>query len=283
MNLAERELDRLIRLGWHLPKTDEHGVRNMTQLESNEISFPEEAYANFDDESKSRDPWEVHRAEAISSLIRDSGLNYIWEIGAGDGSVSDILEGSGIEVICVEPIYNGARILANKGNISFCSTIHELKLPRDSIQAIGMFDVLEHISDPEETLAEIHRVLVPGGLFICTVPAYNFLFSDFDIAIGHYRRYTKTSLRKLFPSEKFSEQSSRYLFAILVLPALLLRTLPYKLGRRKNYVSIKEDKGNQIEILKKFSYLLTIWFQIEKKLKIPAGLSILGVWSKEGN
>jgi predicted SAM-dependent methyltransferase len=52
------------------------------------------------------------------------------------------------------------------------------------LATIGAFDVLEHLEKPELLLDEIYRVLMPGGTFVCSVPAYQWLFSDFDIFDG---------------------------------------------------------------------------------------------------
>jgi len=61
-------------------------------------------------------------------------------------------------------------------------------------------DVIEHIADP---LAELHRasgLLAVGGYVVVVVPAFQILYSPFDRAIGHYRRYNKAMLREHLPS-----------------------------------------------------------------------------------
>ena len=279
--LAIDEIFRLKKLGWDSGYVDDLGVWHKKGDSSIEISFPEEAYLALTSAQIKRDPWEHHRGIEIEKCIKENGHSLIWEIGAGDGSVSDHLRSNGIEVICVEPIYGGARLLAEKGAISYCLTLGELEFPDNSISAIGMFDVLEHIDDASATISEIHRVLAPGGLFVCTVPAYNFLFSDFDVAIGHFRRYSKHSLQSLMRTKNFTEISTHFLFAILVPPAFLLRALPYRLGRRNSYTQEKKIKGLETKILSKISKFVGLWFKLESVLRIPVGLSILSAWSKD--
>jgi len=62
-------------------------------------------------------------------------------------------------------------------------------------------DVVEHIDDDAEALRWIATLLRPGGVLILTVPAYQWLFSDHDRALGHYRRYTRARLVGVLPAD----------------------------------------------------------------------------------
>jgi SAM-dependent methyltransferase len=55
-------------------------------------------------------------------------------------------------------------------------------------------EILEHVEHPDRALAEIRRVLRPGGLLILTVPADPKLWSDRDERLGHHRRYRAEEL-----------------------------------------------------------------------------------------
>lgn len=59
-----------------------------------------------------------------------------------------------------------------------------------SFDVVALFDVIEHIPDERRTLAEVRRVLKPGGTAFLSVPAYQFLFSQNDRVVHHQRRYT---------------------------------------------------------------------------------------------
>ena len=61
---------------------------------------------------------------------------------------------------------------------------------------IGLFDVLEHLPDDRQILADLHRMLVPGGHLLVTVPAHRALWSYFDEAAHHCRRYAAPDLRR---------------------------------------------------------------------------------------
>jgi SAM-dependent methyltransferase len=60
-------------------------------------------------------------------------------------------------------------------------------------------DVLEHIADDRAELCHAAARLAPAGRLAVLAPAHQFLFSPFDAAVGHHRRYNAASLRALSP------------------------------------------------------------------------------------
>src|SRR6185503_3856669 len=68
-----------------------------------------------------------------------------------------------------------------------------------SFDTILYIDVLEHIEDDRRELERAACRLKPGGRIIVLSPAHGWLYSPFDKAIGHCRRYTTTMLRELTP------------------------------------------------------------------------------------
>jgi SAM-dependent methyltransferase len=77
--------------------------------------------------------------------------------------------------------------------------LHDLEEPwpveEGSVKAVVLLDVIEHLADPVLALEHAWRALQPGGALVVTVPAYPWLYGDWDRALGHYRRYTKATLR----------------------------------------------------------------------------------------
>ena len=135
--------------------------------------------------------------------------------------------------------------------------------------------MLEHLERPELVMSEVRRVLMPGGLLITTVPAHQWLFSDFDLSIGHFRRYSRKSLLKLLIENGFTSNKTQYLFLGLVLPAFFLRTLPYRLGRKKKfqtpiYLNVAPNKARRL-----LQLILKVFFTFEGKLPLPLGLSLI--------
>jgi len=131
----------------------------------------------------------------------------ILEFGAGIGTLASIFR----EVYSVKPHC-----------IEIDPALREILMERDflvyensqsvegSYNLIYTSNVLEHIPDDLEALKEIHNLLEAGGSLMIYVPAFMFLYSPADAALGHYRRYAKRELYDKLKLANFSIQSCRY-------------------------------------------------------------------------
>ena len=272
---VSNEVLRLSRMGWKDWPLNKFSVKASPSIYQSEVSFPSDWYnpevANIEAEGI----WAETRALRILEFLKENGIRVIWEVGSGNGNVAIPLRKSGIAVIGIEPLRSGVEGLANNGFAAYWGTLEDLAFPDASIEAIGIFDVLEHLEQPEIVMTEIRRVLKPGGLLITTVPANQWLFSDFDLSIGHFRRYSRKSLQKLLVQNGFSSNKIQYIFLALILPALILRTIPYKLGRRKNFKSEIYANSGLDKLMRILKPLLKAILMVERKLPLPIGLSLI--------
>ena len=104
--------------------------------------------------------------------------------------------------------------------------------PTGQHSAMVAMNVLEHIEDHVGALRSAHSLLRPGGAVVMFVPAFNFAMSDFDRAIGHFRRYTTKSLRAVYEQAGLEVERIHYvnapgLFAWFVGMRLLKMTPKY--------------------------------------------------------
>jgi SAM-dependent methyltransferase len=84
-----------------------------------------------------------------------------------------------------------------------------------SFDLIGMFDVLEHVPEDLETLSALRSLLGPGGKLLLTVPAHQYLWSYFDEAALHCRRYSCDEIRRKLTAAGFEvEFLSQYMASI---------------------------------------------------------------------
>lgn len=104
---------------------------------------------------------------------------------------------------------------------TYVGTFESLSLPSISIEVIGDFDVLEHLENSLSLLNEINRVLKPRGLLIVTVSAHQWLYSNFDASIGHYKGYSRREISAQICSAKFQMRNSRFLFSVFCFRFLL--------------------------------------------------------------
>ncbi len=103
----------------------------------------------------------------------------------------------------------------------------QLPLRDNVFDAVMLLDVLEHAED-QVLLAEVRRVLRPGGLAVIAVPAMPWLWSYRDKACGHLRRYTRQRFLGLLADAQLQVQEVRY-YQCLLFPLLMITRL---LGRR---------------------------------------------------
>jgi SAM-dependent methyltransferase len=130
----------------------------------------------------------------------------------------------------LEPGVVGARNARSRGIRGVvCATLEQAAFAPGSFGATGLFDVVEHVEDDVGLLRSIHQVLRPGGIVCVTVPAYEWLWSAEDEHAGHFRRYTLASIRRVLERASFAVQYETYLFAPLVAPIFVLRSLRHRL------------------------------------------------------
>jgi len=101
-------------------------------------------------------------------------------------------------------------------------------LPAATIDTVVMINLLEHIEDDTGALLSARRVLRPGGHLLIFVPALPFLFSRLDAAVGHYRRYTRTTLRERVAAAGLDVVETTYFDVLGIAPWFLVNRL---LGR----------------------------------------------------
>jgi len=149
--------------------------------------------------------WKNYVRDTLRPYIRGAVL----EVGAGKGSFTRAL--SGIECtgwLCLEPDPK----LADEIRLATCANElpshvsvavgSEADLPHNRVfDTVLYLDVLEHISKDAPELKHAARRLSVGGRLIVLSPAFSMLYSPFDAAIGHYRRYTLKSLDHIRPPD----------------------------------------------------------------------------------
>jgi SAM-dependent methyltransferase len=283
-SVAASTLAHLEGLGWIPPAADDSGVRALGPVDEPSVSFPPAAYGDAGGDAAEAGFYLGHRVDIVADLLTSLGATALWEVGAGNGNLAVPLARRGFDVCAVEPLRSGAVATARRGVTSICSTLEDLRLPDSSLPVVGMFDVLEHLQDPRELLGEVFRVLETRGILIVLVPAGSWLWTDLDVVLGHYRRYSKETLRREVASAGFRPLATEYVFASLVPAAAVLRALPYWAGRRRTSEEVLGEVRDELNVPAVVDKVARLVLRTERRLSralaLPFGLSVLGTFSK---
>jgi methyltransferase family protein len=143
----------------------------------------------------------------LAAILRRFVAGRVLEVGAGIGSNTTCLH-SGLvcEWTCLEPDANLASQIEDRvGTGQLPANCRVITGTIASIDAAARFDtilyldVLEHVSEDAAELVRACRCLATRGNLVVLAPAHQFLFTAFDAAVGHHRRYNRAGLRALTP------------------------------------------------------------------------------------
>ncbi len=210
----------------------------------------------------------------------------ILEVGAGPGRIARVLtkdsSTSYNRFVVSEPseyffekLKKRPEIVA-KAILVRGETSHLLKLYSEGFDTIFSVHVLEHIEDDRQFLEDCFLMLKPGGRLVTLVPALQFLYSELDRNIGHFRRYDKTMVRRLLQGTGFELITMYYTNFLAIIPSLLFFKMR-KLDYQKN-----ESNKRQFFFLEKIysKYFIPLTDLMERYLPVPIGLNLTFVLQK---
>jgi SAM-dependent methyltransferase len=139
--------------------------------------------------------WFVSRRRlAIRWLKEAAPAGKVLDVGCGPGALlADIQEDRDAYGLDFSPIAISLGTQRGLRNLVE-GDAQDIPFPDGMFQAVVTLDTLEHVPDDRKALAEIHRILAPGGALILNVPAYMWLWGPHDVALHHCRRYTPTEV-----------------------------------------------------------------------------------------
>jgi SAM-dependent methyltransferase len=214
-------------------------------------------------------------ADLIRREVRPGPDAQILELGCGTGHnlamLGDFGHVDGLE------LDDEAREMSAKrlGREIMSAPLPELKGVADRhYDLVGAFDVIEHIEDDRAALESIATKLKPGGKFIMTVPAHQWMWTAHDVVNHHKRRYSKRSLRRLIEGSPLKLDRIGY-FNSLLFPLAIAERASSKL-RGKDSADVKLPPAALNTLLEKV-------FEAERyavgRLPLPPGLSLFAVAS----
>lgn len=175
--------------------------------------------------------WFVARREIILSLIKrllPKGAKDILDVGCGTGIMLERLKAfgkvRGMDFSEDAVKYSNMR-LEKKVEIRQGRLDGELPYEKGSTDLVTLLDVIEHIDDDRGALENVRKLLRPGGTLVCTVPAFQFLWSGHDVLNHHKRRYTWKELYDKITAAGFKIEKISYFNTLLSPPVFIARCL----------------------------------------------------------
>ena len=170
--------------------------------------------------------WYRGRRRMVRALVEAAGVRpgaRILDAGCGSGRTLDDLAAYG-EVAGVELNPRGVEAARLRGHEDVRQAPVEAIPHADaSFDLVTCLDVIEHTPDDVRSLTELRRVTRPGGALLLSVPAYPRLWSRHDELNGHYRRYTRRTLRSAAEMAGWTTERVTAFNLAYLLPAAAVR------------------------------------------------------------
>lgn len=218
--------------------------------------------------------WFVSRRRLALSLLQEfEPVGKVLDVGCGTGAVLAEIQKNrdawGLDFSELALDFGRERGLLNlvHGNAE------SLPFADGEFSAIVTLDTLEHVPDDVKAIAEIARVLEPGGAAIINVPAFRWLWGPHDVALMHFRRYTKNELADKLTAAGLEVQWASYGVFFLFPVVVMIRVLD-KLKKRDAEVDLpKVSPGFNRFLLK----LMDFEARLMRNIPLPWGSSVAAV------
>lgn len=153
--------------------------------------------------------WYRARTELLRAALGDflGTPGRLLDVGSADGPSVSWMQGVG-ERVTVDLDPRGLE----RGR-GVCASALALPFPDSCFDVVGAFDVIEHCEPERQAVAELARVLRPGGRLLASVPAYQWAWSDHDVRAGHHRRYTRRRIVAALEAAGLEIRRATYGFA----------------------------------------------------------------------
>jgi SAM-dependent methyltransferase len=195
------------------------------------------------------------------------------DCGAGTGQFAAEMSPF-CQVLAVDDHDESLAIAASKlgGSSVIRGSATALPLRDQSADFLTALDVLEHVADDKKAMQEFARVLKPGGVVVITVPALPALWSDWDVALHHFRRYSRKSWLSLIENSDFTVEHWNFV-NVLALPFVYLTRKFRALKPAQHRAEDSIPPGWLNVLLKKAFTSLAC----QQKIRFPIGVGLLGV------
>lgn len=217
--------------------------------------------------------------KSLTKKGRDLNGLEILEIGCGAGGMLEPLRQYG-RVTGLDYSADSMRYCRSRGFTRVVTGLgSELPFPDESFDLVALFDVIEHIPDDRQVLAEVKRVLKPDGVVFISVPAYQFLYSQNDRVVHHLRRYTASGLRGVIGAAGLQAEKVTYfntfLFPLILAAIGVLKVKESLFGLPDGETNLHHQFAGPVNGL--FGAIMSSERLLLRNMEFPFGHSLIGM------
>ena len=204
----------------------------------------------------------------------------VCDVGCGCGMTLQELAREGYDALGIDANDTALAYCNARGVRAVKGTLPDgLDLPPASVDAVLMLDVLEHLEQDQAAFRAALRLVRPGGLLICTVPAYRWLWTKRDEFHHHKRRYSVGDFKALLASDPSGRPIlASHMNTLLFCPQALVRLTRRILAIHETVGDLKVPPLGLNRLLKWI--FASERFALRRRIPLPFGLSLLAVVRK---
>lgn len=216
--------------------------------------------------------------DTLESILKNIKNPTILDVGCGTGGTSNAFLKFG-DLTGTDFSLSALKLASKKGleNI-FRSTLTDIPLKNNSFDAITALDVIEHVKDDSAVLLEMKRLIKQNGHIIITVPAFQFLWSEHDVALSHFRRYDVETLTKILNESGFDIVRISYFVSFIFLPYALYRLLTRNSANKEKPKTVRRTFPKIINSFLEKTMLIEN--ALLKRTSLPFGISLICIAKK---
>ena len=200
-------------------------------------------------------------------------------LDAGCGTGRNLVEFGGLgPATGMDPSEDAVEYCKKRGLANVrCGVLESLPFESESFDLMLACDVLEHVYEDSVAINELFRVADRGAVLVVTAPAYRWMWTEHDVQLHHFRRYTLGELKRRVSVAGWNTVHATYFNSIL-LPGISAARAVSRLTPRRGHTDLDRTPGS-------LNGLLELPLSLEagmvaRGVRLPAGVSVALVCKK---